>query len=277
MKQLLLLLIIIFKWPTYPVYGKKASYKPSDLFSLNVSYQRFFNSQDVQTHQGSQHFMTANNTNGYQAGTSYEYTNRHNITFTPAITYGQQTTELNWMFYFQNFDPTGSFANDFHTTHAFKHTVQYLNNSFLLGYNVHLPGIDNAFLQVKGGIGAISRFSWNNQTLAHIIAYENSNTPNTLYVKEYAYTEAQSGNSGKWYNERSPFYTFYIGFTKTIPGKNIKAVKLGLAYTHAILRNGKESFNLSRSFYYNASGDITGIELYNNKFRSVSIRADFCF
>lgn len=277
MKRQLLLLIIFFYFPACSIYGKDKAGKHSDLISVNVSYLRFINTRDVQIQQGRQHFMTANNTNGYQVGISYEYTNRYHITFTPTIAYGQQPTELNWMFYFQNFDPSGSFANDFHTTHVYEHRVPYLSNSFLIGYNIHLPGTSNTLFQVKGGIGAISRFYWNNQTLAHIIAYRNSNTPNTLYVKEYAYTDIQSGNSGKWYNERSPFYTFYIGLTKTIAGKNIRAIKLGLVYTHAIIRNGKESFNLSRSFYYNASGEITGVELYNNKFRSIGICASLCF
>src|SRR5687767_11424287 len=55
--------------------------------------------------------FTAKNTNGFQAGAYYEYTNKKGYTFSPGLLFGLEQQDYRWDFSFKYFDSTLDMSN----------------------------------------------------------------------------------------------------------------------------------------------------------------------
>jgi len=247
-----------------PIYGIKRG-----MIHANCSLGQFITRGDVQQQIGDKKFLTAKNTNSILVGLSYEYTTKLGFTLEPMLSYGRQQTDLVWNFAFKNFDPSSDFG-DYSIKYEVNNKVSFITNTVYIGYRFKLPGKGRIHLQPKLGLGNTNRFNYISERKNHLIAYGNPPDAN-IYIRQYAATDAQSGNERKWYSDLSPFYTIYLGVSKPIENNYLKEVRLGVIYTHSIAKHNGEAFNLSRSFYYNSAGDLIGLETFKNHFQYLGV------
>lgn len=240
-------------------------------FLVTGTVIKYFNEADVVT-EGAKDFMRANNTKGFQLGVGYEYTNQYNITFTSSLSYGMQNHNISWNFDMDKFDPNVNFQG-YVIRDGYQRKSHHLNSLFQLGYNQLISRKQGLRLQFKTGIGNLNRLDYKLEKRTYLITYS---TPNSIGIYQHAEIDVETGNDDKWFRDLAPYYTFYIGIDKFSTGNFFNGVRLGLTYTHAILKNG-DGFNLSRSFYYNTSGERDGLQYYWNKYRSIGVTASIAF
>lgn len=261
--KLIPLLIFIMHFNVAQSQEKKIQDDNKHLFTINYSHQYFINKPDVATLEGNKHFLVANNTTGYQVGIGYEYTNRYNIIFSVNTVYGIQNHDLFWKFTFDGFDPNINFG-DYYTTHRFKATNNYLSNLYMIGYNFRAT--NKIKLQVKAGVGSTSRFKNIKEEKARYITYQHE--PNVINVRQHAYHDAEAGTGARWFSDHAKYYSFFVGSSIIVNSKILKELGIGLQYNHVLNKN---PLNISRSFYYNSVGERDGVQIYENKFRSVGV------
>ena len=260
----------------------KLSAQSTQQYLVYGSYMYYINNTDVSTSLGSKRFMSSPNNGGYNLGIAYEYKNKKNISFTGTLGYGMQTTDIKWSYVFdQYFDPRTDLSG-YELTYWYRFKTQFINTSFLIGYDYALPKNKQTTIQVQAGIGSMRLLKFDEQYTQHVALYSISKQPasaDSIVGTQYMKTNVQSGTRAPWWSGRDFYYTCYIGLNFHTKGKFVKNYKAGVSYTQAIRRNGDYIGYAESIYYHYDNGKVVadGMQRYNNTFRSLSATLAFGF
>lgn len=283
MKNYFTIAVFLFSFHCDAQQIKNEAKKNNQKILLNVCLPYYINERDVSLVEGNKRYMSAKNTLGYKFEIAYEYVNKKGISFTPSLGYGIQKTDLEWHFKSKDFAP---FLLPEIYTYKFAPTAHYLSTSFLVGYGYNLFRNKKTVLQTKAGIGIASFFAgYDDKTYITLDYTDNLGVEQS---KTMGYIDAEAGsdlfeNKLVSFNNRfnidiNPYYQLYLGIANPINLGIVKEYKLGVSFTHAIKLNKQDwGFDITKSTYYQNSGSQDGIEIYDNKFRSIGIVAGIGF
>lgn len=206
--------------------------------------------------------LSVNNTFGYQFGLSYEYRNRHNITFSPGVLYGMQRL---------------SYDNHFTTGHLppptyvlsltqLRLSAHYLGTSFALGYDCQLPKSKNITLQVKLGLSTMFSLKPSFESQWYVFATHLKEGNDTNYIFHYGTMDITRRKSEIGF----PFYSVYLGGTYKVEASLVKDVRIGLSFIHCFGFFADEGYLGSYgNAYYDLTPQWVASEQYLDRFRNI--------
>lgn len=276
MKNLFILTILINMMFSHQCLGADSlKTNKRHTFSIFAKTKYYTTQNSTQSTLINSEYMDAKNTFGYEIGLNYEYENRKHVTYTTTLNYGIQKHDLGWEFNMNEYAPQFSYSDPI-LEYSEKFTNKYLLTSFLIGYNYH-PSNKRVTIQGKGGIGLLAflnslRGNYNNTVTIK--------TDNNNYVQKTIATDyALLGPSNKEnFLDATPtlednYITvhLYLGLKYKFRNNRLfQALLLGIDHSQVLPTKDNDA-GIYRSTYYDYNGSLLGRELYNNKFRSVSL------